>query len=195
MPGYKGHLVGGCIAYSVTLALVLLYSPQALLKGSTWITSFVPWMINSLKQIIIHSPSLPNPEACFSKEIRSILVLFEWFLFALMGALLPDFDTKSKGQKWMYWFVFVLCIALLGLRRYDLISLIAMIMFIPLLFNHRGLFHRVWFLSIFLIGICFWLQGMFPRYATSLTIDTIFVFTGAISHLYLDLGLKRMFRW
>jgi hypothetical protein len=62
MANYKGHLIGGAVAYSIFLFVGRLHN-------------------------------------------MSFYTVLEWLLFSLAGALFPDIDTKSKGQKLFYWFL------------------------------------------------------------------------------------------
>ena len=42
----------------------------------------------------------------------SVFVGAEWMLFALAGALFPDIDTKSMGQKFLYQILLIILIIL-----------------------------------------------------------------------------------
>ena len=45
----------------------------------------------------------------------SLQTLVVWFIAICAGALFPDIDTKSKGQKYFYWIMFF--IMYLGLLK------------------------------------------------------------------------------
>ena len=47
----------------------------------------------------------------------SFALALEWLLFCLLGALFPDVDIKSKGQKIFYWIVLLLGTFLLFRKR------------------------------------------------------------------------------
>lgn len=111
---------------------------------------------------------------------------FEWIGFAVIGGLFPDLDTKSFGQKWFYRILFLSAIVLFALKQYYLLSIEALVGFIPLLFKHRGLFHSPWFLSFITIGSVFAAVYYFPHYATSIYIDGAFFWFGMMIHLFMD---------
>jgi hypothetical protein len=154
MPGYKGHLTGGLVAYGVTL-----YALQS--------TALV----------------YPTP-----------LATCEWLGFALAGSLFPDIDTKSKGQKYFYGVLLAIFIALLCSNRIELLAVLAVVALLPLLVNHRGIFHRAWFVMLVplvLALICGMRSGLGCHV---FLFDAFFFIVGALSHLLLDLGIRRMFR-
>lgn len=153
MPNYKGHIIGGIIAYSILLTITALIYQS--------VTGFAA---------------------------------AEGFICTLAGSLFPDIDIKSKGQKLFYMIILISLIALFLFDRLRLASYISIASLAPLLVPHRGLFHRLWFiigLSSF-IALIFWQR--FPLYKEQIVFDTIFFVGGAISHLWLDLGLKKMLR-
>lgn len=152
MPGYKGHVVGGLVAYAVMLKLVSIY-----------------W----------------QPTA---------LMMIEWLLFTMAGCLFPDIDVKSKGQKFSYVLLFLIFVTLLSYGYFELVALLAVGALIPLMSRHRGLFHNIGFISGLVGGaVCA------AWYCTSiacrvLIIDALFFMAGVVSHLWLDMGLRRMLR-
>ncbi len=148
MPNYKGHLVGGVVAYGLVLYVFYAYCPSAVMAG-------------------------------------------EWFLCTLAGALFPDVDVKSKGQKYFYWAVLALSVLAGFYKRYDLVLVISFFSVLPMLVRHRGIFHQLWFIVV-LAGIA-WVIGVSvaPYLGQRLLYDLIFFVLGAFSHLWLDLGLRR----
>lgn len=130
---------------------------------------------------------------CMKSYNPSFLTALEWFFFALMGSLFPDIDTKSKGQKLFYRVLIVILIILLMQNRFRTIAMISIASFIPLLVNHRGIFHSAWFI-IMLGCFCVVFATIFlPSYVSIIMIDTLFFVGGAFSHLILDRGIKRVF--
>lgn len=125
----------------------------------------------------------------------TVMTLLEWLMCALAGSLFPDIDTKSKGQKYFYSTLFIMLIGLFVLKRFKLIAIVSCCCMIPLLVNHRGLFHRPWFL----IGLSFMLAFIgcrwMPTCADAFACNALFFIVGALSHVFLDVGLVRMFRW
>lgn len=152
MPGYKGHLVGGCAAFG--FGLFLLHS------------SYNPTHLNAL----------------------------EWFLCALAGALFPDIDVKSKGQNLFYKGMLIMLLVLFAKGLVHIALMIGILALIPMVVRHRGLFHRLWFIIMAPYAIALCLTVYYPAYSRILLVDTSFFVLGAISHLWLDLGLRRMVR-
>ena len=125
---------------------------------------------------------------------QSVTVVATWFVFALAGSLFPDVDTKSKGQKWFYRLVLVLLLALLFQNKFRLFVTLALFAAIPLVVNHRGLFHRLWFVVLLPLAVTIIFSWYLPHYSHDATIAMIFFIAGTISHLILDFGLGRTFR-
>lgn len=152
MPNYKGHLVGGVVAFLVALQI-----------------------------LVVHKVSF--------------FVGVEWLSFTLLGALFPDIDIKSKGQKIFYKFFFVIALFLLWYRRFFALSLMSLIAFFPLMVRHRGLCHRVWFVvgvPSIVVLLC---NIFFPHYFMLVLWDAVFFIIGALSHLWLDFGMKKLLRF
>lgn len=118
-----------------------------------------------------------------------LLTLAEWFLCALMGALFPDVDIKSKGQKYFYTILLISFIVLVGQRKLFLVSCMSIIALVPLLTRHRGLFHNVFFVITFPFAVWFVLSMSHPVYARVLLNHVVFFVVGQLSHLLLDFGL------
>jgi hypothetical protein len=118
----------------------------------------------------------------------------EWFFFLIAGALFPDIDTKSKGQYLFYYAVAALLLFLFINRCYELAAVCGILALIPLLVHHRGLFHETWFVIMLPLTIAGIATTCVPHYAAPIFIDAIFFIVGALSHLCLDRGIKRVFR-
>lgn len=118
-----------------------------------------------------------------------LLTLAEWCLCALMGALFPDVDIKSKGQKYFYTILLITFIVLVGQKKLFLVSCMSIIALVPLLTRHRGLFHNVFFVIGFPFAVWFVLSMSHPVYAPVLLNHVIFFVAGQLSHLVLDFGL------
>lgn len=151
MPGYKGHLIGG------TLAFGAMYY-------------------------------------CLGSFCPSTLTAFHWFFASLAGALFPDIDVKSKGQKYFYWVLLFLFMILIIENRLDILALLALLSVIPMLVRHRGLFHRPWFILFLSLALWIIISAFHPLWARALFFVTVFFIAGAISHLWLDFGFVRMMR-
>jgi LexA-binding, inner membrane-associated putative hydrolase len=120
--------------------------------------------------------------------------VFEWFLCTLAGALFPDIDVKSKGQNLFYKGMLIVLVALFAQGYLHLAVLIGILSLIPMIVRHRGLFHRLWFVIALPFFVTFCVSKYYPAYSHILFVDTTFFVLGAVSHLWLDLGLRRMLR-
>ncbi len=121
-------------------------------------------------------------------------VCAQGLFFAWLGALFPDVDTKSKGQKLVYAVVFVLTVTLLCYKKYLVAALVAIVSFVPLFTNHRGLFHRTWFAAaVAALGVvaC---SLQFPAGSASAVRNGLFFMVGFLSHLLLDFGFFGLLR-
>lgn len=118
----------------------------------------------------------------------------EWFAFTLLGSLFPDIDTKSKGQKIFYKILFVMALYLIIKKRFLALAMISLLSFIPLVVPHRGICHRLWFVIGVPLSLVVYCHFYFPAYAVLIFWDAFFFALGAISHLWLDMGLRRMIR-
>lgn len=123
----------------------------------------------------------------------SVVTAFEWLVFALAGALFPDVDIKSKGQKYFYYLVFIALAVLMYQQRFRIASCFSFFAITPMLTKHRGIFHNVWFVVGLPLSIWMAMGMLFPVLAWPLFFDTLFFIAGALSHLFLDRGLSRMF--
>ena len=118
----------------------------------------------------------------------------EWLICTLAGSLFPDIDVKSKGQNYFYLSIFCLISFLLLIHKPYLAAGVSLAAFMPLLVVHRGIFHNIWFImSLLLVAVCAWCYYM-PACQNRFCFDALFFLAGVVSHLYLDLGLRRMLR-
>lgn len=118
----------------------------------------------------------------------------EWLGFTLCGALFPDIDIKSKGQKLFYWLLAGLFILLISMNHLQMVAVLSVIALVPMLVRHRGMFHRPWFIILLPSAIAYILCAQVPSCKMIIVYDTFFFILGALSHLWLDMG-RRMFRW
>lgn len=121
------------------------------------------------------------------------MVAVWWFALAIAGALFPDIDTKSKGQKWFYRTLFLVLITLLLLKRFALFIAFSLMASLPLIVNHRGLFHRLWFVVFVPLVVAATFDWYKVTPFDDALIASFFFIAGAVSHLVLDFGLKRTF--
>lgn len=125
----------------------------------------------------------------------SLMRAFEWFVFALIGALFPDIDTKSKGQKLFYYCIGIVFLILVMQKRFQALAFVSFIALFPLIIRHRGITHSLWFIGALCISVLIFVQLQFPQYASIIFFDVLFFFIGALSHLILDRGFRRTFRF
>lgn len=120
----------------------------------------------------------------------SVLTMLEWFLFTIAGSLFPDVDIKSKGQKYFYQIMLVLFIVLALNHHYRQLAVVSVLSLLPLLVKHRGIFHRLWFVIAVPLAIWYCTSLQFPQLREALLMNSLFFVAGAISHLWLDRGIR-----
>lgn len=118
-------------------------------------------------------------------EVTAVQVV-EWAGCLVFGSLFPDLDTKSIGQKWFYRVFFIVASALFLAHRYYAVSFVMLIGLVPLLVNHRGLFHATWFLATVVMCAGIFLTVTFPCHKDRIIYDILFFWLGAFSHVWLD---------
>ena len=130
---------------------------------------------------------------CAAQKPSSMMAL-EWFIATLAGALFPDIDIKSKGQKYFYYVVFVLFAALAARQRFEWVTCFSFIFLTPMLVKHRGIFHHPLFVIIMPLLLWLFLSTLVPKISHRLLVDTGFFIAGALSHIWLDVGTRQMMR-
>lgn len=118
--------------------------------------------------------------------IPSVVTGFEWLLFTLAGALFPDIDIKSKGQKYFYYLVFIALVVLMYQQKFRVASCFSFFAITPMLTKHRGIFHNPFFVVALPLSILMAMSMLFPALSWPLFFDTIFFIAGSLSHLFLD---------
>ena len=127
-------------------------------------------------------------------------ITFSWVsaitltIAALLGSLFPDVDTKSKGQRIFYLSLTALLIVLFFQRRYEYMIMLIPMILLPVIVHHRGLFHKTWFILIFVGFVTLYACVSWPGLRVTIVWHSLFFVLGALSHLYLDLGFRRMFK-
>ncbi len=124
----------------------------------------------------------------------SLLHAIQLVFVALLGSLFPDIDTKSQGQLLAYRLLAILLIILVVQQRLALALACSAFAMVPLIVHHRGLFHRVWFIALLCASVVMYAWHAIPRVSNSVALYVLFFFIGALSHIWLDVGLKRMLR-
>ena len=74
-----------------------------------------------------------------------ILITLQWLLCAVLGSLFPDVDIKSQGQIIFYHIVAPVLLFLWWKQQTHLFVWVSFLALLPVLANHRGLFHKPWF--------------------------------------------------
>ncbi len=119
----------------------------------------------------------------FSPSLPTIL---QWLSVAVLGALFPDVDVKSKGQGIFYKMMLICLVLLLWRRQMQLFVMASFVALLPVLVRHRGLFHRAWFLVAVPFGVAIAAGSSFPAYKESFVLVAGFFVAGALSHILLD---------
>lgn len=129
-----------------------------------------------------------------SLHVAPCTKLVEWLLFVVAGSLFPDIDTKSKGQKIFYILLSVAMIFFAVQKQFKVVAGCAFMGMLPLLSNHRGIFHHFWFILGLVVVAVVCLSSLYPFARERIVYDAAFFVLGVMSHLYLDVGLRRMLR-
>ncbi len=105
---------------------------------------------------------------------------------AVIFALFPDIDIKSKGQLLFYRLFFLLDLTLLLLGRWQEAAVVGFVALIPILSRHRGWTHSLWAMLLVPLPI---LAGPMYFMKTS-TVEGLPYYLGAVagylSHLVAD---------
>lgn len=115
--------------------------------------------------------------------------LYGWIaLWALVGGLFPDIDTKSKIQRPFYCLVLGLMLWCWLLRKEQLGLGLAVVSLIPLIGHHRGLMHsNMLYLVVALAAWGNYKMGWLPEVQGVVACMAIGAFAlGAIIHIQLD---------
>ena len=96
---------------------------------------------------------------CIFSSEPTIATILQGLVFCLLGALFPDIDVKSKGQKVFYSLLLILLLYLLYHEKYCMFIVMSFLAIIPILVRHRGIFHHLWFLMAMTFGISFFVKS------------------------------------
>ncbi len=112
----------------------------------------------------------------------------------LAGAIFPDIDIKSKGQR-LYLKVLALVLLMsLCLQAYIPLLFVLALFFSSLVMPHRGIFHDLWFITCMLVMIDLFLLIVIPHRKVEILATSLFFFAGVLSHLLLDKGIRKTFK-
>jgi hypothetical protein len=120
--------------------------------------------------------------------------LLEWLAWAIAGGLFPDIDIKSKGQKYAYRLFAGGTVYLAMQEKFRLLAALCLIACFPLTVKHRGIFHELWFIIALVATVVVMMTSCYPLHAHRILVCALFFIAGAISHLWLDMGPRRMLK-
>ena len=114
-------------------------------------------------------------------------------LAALAGALFPDIDIRSKGQRLFLTILFLCVVLCLFLQATVPLVFLLFFSVLPIVFPHRGLFHDLTFVAALSLCVAGSLIVLLPDKTNTIGATTLFFLVGVISHLGLDKGFKKTF--
>lgn len=136
--------------------------------------------------ILLYILSVYNPDT-------SLMV--QGLIFCLVGALFPDIDIKSMGQKYFYVVLTFLLAFCLVYGYYSWFIALTFISVTPLIAKHRGMFHSLFFILL-LSAVSIICVAMFRvKYAPLAVSNALFFVAGAWSHILLDRATTKINRW
>ncbi|MBA3751821.1 metal-dependent hydrolase [Candidatus Dependentiae bacterium] len=130
----------------------------------------------------------------FQHTSFSLIEHSSWLSATLAGALFPDIDIKSKGQRLYLKVLTLVLLVCLCLQAYIPLIMVLALFFSSLIMPHRGLFHDLWFISGVVIVTDLFLVVFIPQRNEEIAIVSLFFLLGVVSHLTLDKGIKKTFR-
>ncbi|MEP7219241.1 MAG: metal-dependent hydrolase [Bacteroidota bacterium] len=105
---------------------------------------------------------------------------------AVLFALFPDIDIKSKGQMLFYRLFFLFDLVLLVAKQYEGAALLGFLALIPILSRHRGWTHTIWAMLLIPLPI---LAGPMLMAKSATTVGLPYYLgavAGYLSHLMAD---------
>ncbi len=132
----------------------------------------------------------------FKNMHLSGFMIVQGLVFCLLGALFPDIDVKSKGQKVFYSILLCLLIWLVYKQMYCLFAVMSFLGIIPILVRHRGIFHHIWFLFSMAVLSTLAIKSWCGTFENMMLYNCWFFFAGTVSHVVLDRfisGCKKLF--
>lgn len=117
--------------------------------------------------------------------------VFTLFLACILGSLFPDIDTKSVGQRIFYTLLIIPITVAIIYKQFLFLALLSLVSLFPILINHRGVTHSVWFISLTPLCIPLFMQQLNPHLTTVSWFIYGYFTAGALSHLFLDYGFLK----
>lgn len=112
----------------------------------------------------------------------------------LIGALFPDIDTISIGQRILYITLAVTAVGAIFFHNWKLLGLVGLFCAIPLILHHRGIMHSIWFLSTVPLLVFLGISQVVPWHISFSFALYGYFLAGALSHLILDFGVVNVVR-
>jgi membrane-bound metal-dependent hydrolase YbcI (DUF457 family) len=112
--------------------------------------------------------------------------ILQGLIFCLIGALFPDIDVKSKGQKLFYFLLLLVLSYLVFQQKYCMFVVMSFLGIIPILVRHRGIFHHIWFLTALACAASLLIKSGCGFYEQMMLTNIWFFFAGSVSHVLLD---------
>ncbi|MCK4264874.1 metal-dependent hydrolase [Candidatus Babeliales bacterium] len=130
-----------------------------------------------------------------TKMPKNYSELFLLLLICVLGALFPDIDIKSKGQRIFYLILLIILTWSVYANNLVILAVASISGFIPLLSRHRGITHRTWFvvLAPLLVPIVASQQNIYL--SQKATTAYYFFVAGGLSHLILDFGFIKTLKY
>ena len=119
----------------------------------------------------------------YNLQANNASLLF-WFMTSIFGALFPDIDIKSKGQKIFYLLLSLIIVWSVAAKNLVTLSIASLFGMAPLISRHRGMFHSIWLIVFTPIAITLTLKHF--NIVPVTFYPCLFFITGALSHLILD---------
>jgi membrane-bound metal-dependent hydrolase YbcI (DUF457 family) len=146
----------------------------------------------------LYKGHLAGGAVVFTLYILALVVFFSfkpnfkaliWFGLCMLGALWPDVDINSLGQKLFYGIFLILDGFFLLTERYKEAALLGFFALLPIVGKHRGWTHTIW--AAFVIpSPLLLLPALRPELNIGGLEYYIPVVIGYLSHLILDRELK-----
>lgn len=112
---------------------------------------------------------------------------------ALLGSIFPDIDITSKMQRLFFLTALIAFPLTLTLGSRQLIIGAGIACLLPILLRHRTITHRAWFLILAPAAAAMILCENNPTQSIKVISSCTFFSLGALSHILLDFGPKRVF--
>ena len=146
----------------------------------------------------LYKGHLAGGTVAFTLYILALVVFFSfkpdfkaliWFGLCMLGALWPDVDINSVGQKLFYGIFLILDGFFLLTERYKEAALLGFFALLPIVGKHRGWTHTIW--SAFILPLPLLLLPLIkPEWHVGGLAYYIPFVIGYLSHLILDGELK-----